>query len=577
MFTPILLAALLSAPQVRLAPDQPLPYVFSDEPVIVEFRGEENLDFDVMIAYGTGQFPSNSHGLGPIALRAGHPYWTTTNLDPVRYGVHAITLNLQWPTGSEKYDFTLQRIRRPDIDNPPPLVMRIPDRSGPWEQICRVLPAGRVSIQSTHPDLESLLTAFQREDIEVIMLLRGDYFPLTTKVAPSAIAIPADTSLEGWARKARELRERFPSMRVTLENPTPEFLVALLRSGAVQLIHSISVESVDALIANRDAAEHQGYENLPFSVSIASAANMLPAAEAWNAGAYLAEISLEPLWFEDALTPEFGMLNAALHLCDQTRVAGRYSDGPVETVLLRHIEPENRGRWIAPVALTAGLASAVEYADENGNVHTSPPTDVAFALGTNPDIVLEAIAFEIREEAKKLRQMEAVMSVLSGEVERAVVRLTECEGMESMRAEFFSLLRALPTLEQTWHAGDLLKSDAVPAIASVERLVRRLAALEQALGIPFVEPIEETLDRCADQQSLYLTATVGPGASAERGERLMMHISSLITQARTLHHEGRLIEGDAIAALAEWRARSLVHAAKARSLMEVEPEPSRDR
>jgi hypothetical protein len=145
-----------------------------------------------------------------------------------------------------------------------------------------------------------------------------------------------------------------------------------------------------------------------------------------------------------------------------------------------------------------------------------------------------------------------------------------------MRAEFFTLLRALPTLEEAWHAGTLQKSSVVPAIASIERLVLRLAALEQSLGIPFVEPIEETLDRCAEQQAIYLTATVGPGASAERGERLLMHISSLISQARTFHAQGRLIEGDAIAALAEWRARALVHASKARPLTEVEHDQARD-
>lgn len=576
MIASVLLTVLLAAPQVRLAPDQPLPYVFSDEPVIVEFRGETDLDFDVMIVYGTGQFPSNSHGLGPIALQAGRPYWTTTNLEPVRFGVHAITLNLQWPTGSQKYEFTLQRIRRPNVVNPAPLMVRIPNRTGPWEQICRVLPATQVSIDSTHPELERLLDTFKREGIAVRLNIVDDEPVLPAESAPASIAIPASGSVDSWARRVRQTRSRFPATRVVLLNPTPDFLLALLRSGAAPLFNAVSVESTGALLANRAAAEHQGYENLAYSVSIAAATNMQVVAEAWNAGAYVAEVSLDSVWYDEALTPEFGALNAAIHLCDQTRVAGRFSDDYEQVIVLRHIEPSRTGQWLAPVGTAGGLPGAEWYADEHGNAHVQPPADVAYAVGTDPDIALRAIALEIRREAGVLREGTEVFDALSDEFGKAVDRLMGCDGSQSMRAEFFSLLRALPPLEQAWHDGLVRKSQAVPATASIERLIRRLAALEQTIGIPFVEPLEETLDRCAEQQALYLTATVGPGASAERGERLMMHISRLIEEARAYHRQGRVIEGDAIAALAEWRARALVHTAKARPLSEVEPERQRD-
>ena len=564
------LAAAPIPPHVRLAPDQPLPYVFGDEPIIVEFLGDEHLDFDVMILYGTGLFPSNSHGLGPIALRAGQPYWTTTNLEPVRFGPYTITLNLQWPTGSQEYDFRLQRIRRPDVSDPLPMMMHIPSLPGPWERICRVLPAQRVSIDSDHPDLERLMTAFTREGLFVRLMLRDGGVSLPPELAPASIAIPAKGSAPAWAQEARRLRAQFASSRVVLERPAPEFLLALLRMGEIDLINAVCVESPASLIENRDVAEYQGYENLAFSVYVNSATRIREAADAWNAGAYVAEVSLDGLWSDDELTAEFGALNALIHLYDRTRIAGRYSEGDIETVLFREIAPDLMGQWKAPLDPSEDLASATQYADENGNLHVQPPPDLAFALGVNTDILLDAISHEIRSEAINLRDRTAGTAVLSDDFRRAIHHLAECDGTQSMRAEFFALLRTLPVLEGAWHGGTLRKSEAVPAIASLERLVLRLAAFEQTLGIPFVEPLEETLDRCAEQQALYLTATVLPGASPERGERLMMHISSLITQARTLHGQGRTIEADAVAALAEWRARSLVHASKARALSEVE-------
>ena len=139
------------------------------------------------------------------------------------------------------------------------------------------------------------------------------------------------------------------------------------------------------------------------------------------------------------------------------------------------------------------------------------------------------------------------------------------------RYVFFAAVRALPQIEAAWGRGELSRRAAVPIIAGLGRVARALCTLEQERGEPFLEPLHETLARCAEFQSLYLTGSGSARGQQERADWIMDEVSRLMADARALAERGRPIEADAVAALAEWRARALQYAADAAPLSQPDP------
>jgi hypothetical protein len=139
------------------------------------------------------------------------------------------------------------------------------------------------------------------------------------------------------------------------------------------------------------------------------------------------------------------------------------------------------------------------------------------------------------------------------------------------RLDLFTLLRAFPSIEEQWHAGKTPRSIAVPAMARLARIIRHLCVMEQEAGDPFIELLQDTLGKCSDYQSAYLTGCGGGGTEQERGDWLLGEVSRLMENAEALARDERPIEAAAAAALAEWRARSLEFAAKAAPLSSREP------
>ena len=140
------------------------------------------------------------------------------------------------------------------------------------------------------------------------------------------------------------------------------------------------------------------------------------------------------------------------------------------------------------------------------------------------------------------------------------------------REAFFAVLRAFPLLEKQWHAGQLPRATAAPAIADLARIARALCILEEYRGEPFLDPLQDTLEKCNAYQSLYLTGSSGD-RKLERGDWLFKRVGALADEAERLDAAGARIEACAVAALAEWRARALEFALQAASLGAAPPPP----
>jgi hypothetical protein len=104
---------------------------------------------------------------------------------------------------------------------------------------------------------------------------------------------------------------------------------------------------------------------------------------------------------------------------------------------------------------------------------------------------------------------------------------------------------------------------ATTTLARLARLARTLCQLEAVIGVSFLEPLQDTLARCKEFQSMYLTGVTATPQARQRGDRLVAEVRRLMDEAEALAQLDRRIEADAVAALAEWRARGLEYAAKA--------------
>jgi LysM repeat protein len=127
------------------------------------------------------------------------------------------------------------------------------------------------------------------------------------------------------------------------------------------------------------------------------------------------------------------------------------------------------------------------------------------------------------------------------------------------RAAFLALLRFFPLIEMQWHAGLIPEGVATAAIADLAGLARALCFNQAVTGEPFLAPLRNCLDKCEEYRALYLTGS----EARPRGDWLLDEVLRLMNEAESLMQSGRPIEANAVAALAEWRARALEFAARA--------------
>lgn len=161
------------------------------------------------------------------------------------------------------------------------------------------------------------------------------------------------------------------------------------------------------------------------------------------------------------------------------------------------------------------------------------------------------------EGARALLSHSSPEELLHPEIVEMIEAFRDAPDEPVSRRHFFTLLQSLPELEGMWHSGRHPASDIVPLVAELVVFVRALCVLEEEHGEQFLEPLSDTLAQCSEYQALYVTGSTGQGTAHDRGDWLLREIDRLTSEARLLSEHGRSIEANALANLAEWRARSL--------------------
>ncbi len=229
---------------------------------------------------------------------------------------------------------------------------------------------------------------------------------------------------------------------------------------------------------------------------------------------------------------------------------------------------------IAPTKIDIDFTvlDSVQFHDALGNplataeISGQSPWNALCVTGKGGRILRTAAEERASTIARALTELTGANEEIPSDLHDIAASLSGLDDPTVNRFAFFGLIRALPELEQGRALGSIPIAPATRGAALIAALSRSLAVLEQENGAPFLEPLHETIARCVEFRDNFADHARSP-----RGQWLIGEVDRLLAEARWLDSIARPIEADAVASIAEWRARSLsAHVAN------VQPEPESD-
>ncbi|MBL7646702.1 MAG: hypothetical protein JNK74_10985 [Candidatus Hydrogenedentes bacterium] len=592
----ILGALLLSGVDITVSPDQPLPFSYVDDPLIVEIRSDAVTRADITIGLessdGQGKvsqvFPATP--LGPEINR-----WCALKEIPPMRGPWKVTVEVRADNGESFHDAEVYRVDRPANAFVHPLYAFGDSLDRETLLALRGVGVNLVRVPADLADLADLLEEVVLLDMKAIVTLGGDG-DIAAKA--EALATVRCAGIERWELPAT--RENAAGLKAvverlqSLECKLPISLSVRDAAAVPDILTTIAIPSLQHLVINespegpgvlddlRDNLAALGvespvleylYENseadafppVLFDALAHHAARVgFPASLVLNGGELKSGLSylnglahgVPPAPFAGSL-PQPGKARALLFASGSRWTLAFWSSGTNESIAVP---------WSAdhPFTLADSWNNTAPVEAPEGEVWKSPASGgVRFLLGEGGPIIKAPLLNQIKATIRHILGEKPLDMAWSGEVRGAMEAIAANPEGEQSRVHFFTLLRAFPEIEDRWHTGQLPRPVAVAALAHLADLSRTLCRLEGAREAGFLEPLADTLARCEEFQSLYLTgATTTPQARA-RGDWLVAEVRRLMDDAESLAAGGAKIEADAVAALAEWRARGLEFAAKA--------------
>jgi hypothetical protein len=601
----LLTAAAASAVEIIVAPDQPAPYLYAGEPLVLELRAPSTMRVGLSATTQGPRGETREMNWGTLTLNAGEPRWVTWADFPEAIGVYSLTITFADEAGA--IERTVGRIPR-HPSGAPALPVAVDARGASIEELFAVRAAGltRVRLGGNSPDADKRIARAQEMGFSVVIAFDSNG-PLPDARVLQAMAgkerglstweVALGSDVGAFRQKVLALRRAAPRVPVIASIGTVDDALRLFGEKIGGLCDGVSVMQHGASFATlseiRNVAEACGYEGLRYS-SIRPSGQTAAPAETSAVEDYLAGMASgfsttmpdsRKLVAGREFSNEFIPFAALIRQAGDARYLGQFfEDGGARIHVFRDVAfPDGwfvvifdrgeagpssstfEGATVIGVASSLGDPLPLEgnvipiELDETGN-------RLLFARGRGGEVLLRAVESSIRREARGLLAVANHEAILSPDIVKALRQWSEPSDLQSDRFRFLTLIRAFPKLEEQWHSGVIQQALAVRLMAGMSRLARRLAVVEHEAGDAFLEPLQETLARCGEYQSLYLTSTGGAVDARERGDWLLEEVNALTAEARQLAKRGRAIEADAVAAIAEWRARALSHASKAKPL-----------
>ncbi len=589
---------------VTFAPDQPVPFVYVDDPLIVEFVSDSDTGLTGEIEFIGNDGTKTRVEVPECRLRAQGEFWLPLNGAPRDKGLYRAHVTLDAGGAPVELDRAFCRIERPRRGPRPSVCVRLktPDRASLLAY--RGIPIRAVELDAAAPDATESAELAESQDYRVSLSARladlGDAETTLESMAKTlgeraaAWSLDADGDPGAFDAAVNAIRRGGSRAPIAVTVDDAAALEPYLANGSARNIAAATLAGHEAvgesLTQVHRVAEEAGYEGFSVYVSGVGGRADEPVVRQWvecvAAGAQRCNLEPAQIFADGQFGPAYVELSALLRNIDGSAYVGdMVRDGTVRAAVFRDGSRWTIVAWARDEAQTKGFplgaASNLVESDDCGNPMETPALEdgnVNLALGVEPhylsgdggNVIALAARAAAKREADGFLGDDAFQDALPAELTDLVKTIADSKTGRTDRLNFFGLLRMFPFLEQQWHDGTIPKAVAIPAMASLARLVRSLCILEQEAGEPFIELLQETLARSGEYQSQYLTGTGGAKDGHERADWLSAEVGRLMAEAKKLAEQDREIEAVGVASLAEWRARSLEFAARAEPTTEPE-------
>ena len=606
-FTAFLIALLCAGNEIRLsvAPDQPVPYVYVDDPLILEILSDRdttaNISLEVTSDYGTQ--PVNLT-LDPIVVRTRGTQWRAVEGIPPERGLYRIHARVEAEGAVRETEAAFCRVDRPVTGYVLPVCAATDSPDGRLLLAAKGISAPCVRLSAALSDFAQRMDEVTSAGFQVVVLLDASSADsagalakgLGDRVARWDVAAASPESLVTISKALRREGTKAP---VALVVKNAQAVSTMLAAGVGQAINALVYRAepqASRLQEIRNAAQRAGYEGVTLHASIpkvdgrdASQGPRLCRQILSNLAGDVVQTEIDSgLIFDDGFGPGYVYLAALAHQLKGTTHVGEMDLGNDVSALGFRRGPEwMLAMWTGEpskdVSLRVENAAELALYDarnnplpapelKNGSITVALVQEPRFLVGKAGSVLTQTALNAVRKSASGILESEGLRGSLPSEVVGFVKKFSTLEPGGYNRLEFFSLLKSFPRIEEMWHTGAMSRSVAVPTLAALHRIARALCIIEQERGEAFVEPLQKTLGNCGQFQSLYLTSSAATPESRERPDQLLDMVGRLMAEAEHLNEEGRAIEACSVATLAEWRARSLEIAAKAQPLSQPEKE-----
>lgn len=603
-----ILGCLLAAVEISVSPDQPLGYSYIDDPLILEIQSDApcTADIEVVLQPPTGEaairrtFPAIT--LGPEINR-----WCAIKELPVVRGPWDIAVSVDGGGGESVHNVVVYRIDRPAGAYAHPLFAYGDTINRETLLALRSVSVGPVRIPATHPELGSLLEDVEALGMKAIVWLDSpvDAVATATDLAALRCGAIARWELNATAGDAEalvpviEALQGLPcSLPISLGIRDAAPIEALRAAGATSNVEHLVVYGgeegpriLDQIRADLAALGDESPELEYLTAGEQQDAFLATYFEALAHGAMRVGMPARLVAEGGVLQPGLASLNGLVHGIPPSDFAGRLPAGDgISALVFSRGEAWTMAFWAekedATLSLTwSGPHPPTLWDSWNNSLTIEVPEGeswecpaspaVRILRGSDGPILKAALVAEVKARVKRLLARNDLAPVWTEAVKNTLQAVGAEPINDQSRVHFFALLRAIPDIEEHWHAGELTRPVAVAALAGLAELARTLCRVEAARGATFLEPIQDTLARCEEYQSRYLTGSTSSPQARARGDWLVEEVRRLMDEVESLLASGAKIEADAVAALAEWRARGLEFAAKAGPLSDQTslPEP----
>lgn len=609
-----MLGCLLAAVEVTVSPDQPLAFSYVDDPLIVEVRSDADVIATIRILLDTGapgdpiERTFTDTALGPDIDR-----WCAVKDLPERRGPWTVTVEVDAEAEREIQTTTVYRIDRPAGAYHHPLYAYGDQVDRDTLLALRAVAVRQVRIPASHENIELLLQ-------EMVDLDMRAYIVLSDMDSAAEIATRLSTdhcdAIAGWElpvpgeisalQTALETIRALPcSPQVTIgfdDQDDVGPLMAGIPPGTVQHFVVRQTEGApDVMDGIRDGMAAYGLESPLLEYRYAPERSDEEGGilkHYFEALAHRAHrVAFPAAWVIDGgiMQPGLAELNGLAHGVSPDALYGSLPRDGVRALMFGRGDAWTVSVWATgketTLALPASTGTALKlFGPWYNSLDTRAPADGAITLdaaaqvrlvqGTGGEAMKTALLHQTETMVDHLLKLKSLAPAWSETTRATLTEIKKSPESEASRVHFFALLRAFPEIEERWHTGQLPRPVAVSALAHLAELSRLLCRVEAVRGANFLEPLQDTLARCEEYQSLYLTGTTTTPQARARGDWLVQEVRRLMDEVEFLLSIDARIEAGAVAALAEWRARGLEPAAKAGPLSDrmtlPEPEPAKE-